>query len=105
MLFSLCMFACTSVFAQSEDEDELVYVSPGCTTSVGKLYHTTRYCPEIKDCRHEHNKSEAKKCGDQCKHNGHVRAATLEKAEDMGKTPCNKCCKELIKAKKKKAKK
>lgn len=106
MLFSLCMFTCTGVFAQSEDEDELVvYVSTGCNTSAAKLYHSTRYCTELKDCRHEHNKSVAKKCGDQCKHSGHVEGATLERAQDMGKTPCNKCCKELIKKMKKNEKK
>lgn len=99
VLFSLCMATCTSVFAQSEDEDELVYVSTGCKTSAANTFHSSRYCQETKLCRHEHDKSAAKKCGDQCKHNGHVQAVELDKAVSLGKVPCSKCCKKIKKYK------
>lgn len=103
ILLSLCMATCTSVFAQSDDEDdnEIVYISTGCKTSAANTYHSTRYCADIKLCRHEHDKSASKQCPEQCKHNGHVKAIDIDKAETMGKTPCSKCCKQLKKARKK----
>lgn len=101
VLLSLCIATCTTALAQSEDEETLVYVSTGCNTSAASTYHSTRYCNDIKLCRHDHKKAEAKKCGDQCQHNGHVKSIDISKAESMGKEPCGKCCKELKKSRKK----
>ena len=91
VLISICIATSTYVMAQDEDDDDevYVYVSDGCKN---EYYHQSLYCQETKFCRHEHDKNAVKRCPETCAHRGHVKAISLELAENRGKTPCPKCC-------------
>ena len=56
------------------NKETTVYISTG---SSAYAYHARKSCRTLKRCNEE----------------GHVRAITLEKAQNMGRTPCGVCYK------------
>lgn len=58
----------------SNGDNNTVYISKG---SSAYAYHINKSCRTLKRCNDE----------------GHVVAVTLEKAKEMGRTPCKVCCK------------
>ena len=88
----LCLMTSTTVCAQKEAKDSIVYISNGCKD---KNYHNTMRCSKLMKCRHEHQGAAMKDCKNSCSHTGHVVATTLKEALEQDKVECYVCCKKI----------